>query len=169
MPLTFLGTEIIMSTHSETHDIGKVLTLIFLVAGIIFILVGIISWRTYSNRKGRCTMQAMATVVGYNTHFEHGTNGSVGGIFYYPIATFNVDGQLFEVELDVGTTFKPYDTGEELEIMCNPADPSDVYVASLTSYLPLIFGTIFAIIGLVMLFLSVYLGYCRVKYADVPH
>lgn len=150
--------------------------IIFIVAGVIFAVIGVVLMMVTHGKKVRCTSVTTAKVVDLirevrknyssrgagsgvnisvgNMNMAIGNNAPYNSTSFYPLFEYNVDGVKYVRKSSTGSSSPKYGIGEEVEIHYNASNPNEFYDGKGNT--SMIVGIIFTIFGL--LFIAVYLG-----------
>lgn len=112
--------------------------------GCIFMLVRLIYC------KCKADTVTMATVIEYKTsRSDHDT-------IYFPILSYEVAGEKYIEQYDIGFPYQKWELNEQIELICNSKKPSQFYIQNTGSgtYIMLICGSL---IGAVFFLLICYL------------
>ena len=90
-----------------------------IIAGIIFIVIGVFILYRDNSLKKRCTEKTVAVVVGYVEKEEYDED-NYSRTNYYPVIQYNVDGRTIKSESNSGGSYEKYDTGSSIDILYNP-------------------------------------------------
>ena len=116
--------------------------------GVIFTVVGTIGLKVSDNNKDLSDFDTKAGVVSYREEY------SDGSIYYYPTATFYIDGVEYTWESNSGSTSKidGYPSGSSVIVYYNVSDPSDNAAPDLANDM---IWVIFRTIGIVFIIIAV--------------
>lgn len=129
------------------------LSLIFLVIGMVFCGIGLICfviklrWNLY---KGKAT----AKVVDIEKRRNYGSGTS--SILLYPVYEFNYNGKIFQRRSVIGVSKTKKQIGDMVPVVFKPANPEKFYITYKNEGLNLFIG-IFGIMGLIQVGLGVLL------------
>lgn len=150
---------------------------IFIVAGVIFAVIGVILMMVTHGKKVRCTSVTTAKVVDIirdvrrnyssrgagrgvnitvgNMNMAVGNNAPYNTTSFYPLFEYNVDGVKYVRKSSSGASSPKYGIGEEVEIHYNASNPNEFYdgkgnASMITGMIFTIFGVLFIAIYLVM-------------------
>jgi hypothetical protein len=130
-------------------------TIIFSIAGLILIFLGILSIRN-ACVKIRTWKTVSGTLVGYKVYNNQQANGS--STSFCPQVQFSTDdGKLIDFTSSSGSNRRPYRIGATVKVLYEPDDPTKATIKSFTNlFLPafflLLFGVAFAGMFLSILF-----------------
>ena len=133
--------------------------ILFIIAGIACIVIGVFSLTTYFSNKKTQTAETVATVIRVDSELEQDTDG-YDTRYYYPVIEYEVEGQTYEERLpDSGTTNSTsYKEGDEIAISYNPDKPDEI--SKKGSKGGLLAGIFFIVVGLIVTVAS-FLGKIR--------
>jgi hypothetical protein len=126
--------------------------------GVIFLAIGIVLLRCEAVF-ARTAVEAQGVVVGHERRRVHRrtSRGRRGRAYDFPVVRYTThEGQEVQFESSFGTSPRFAPAGQQVQVLYNPADPSDARIASgcMRYGLPLVF----VIIGLGMLLLASIFG-----------
>ena len=133
--------------------------LIFAAAGALFAGIGIAAARS-----SRHFEQAAARATGTVTEMRSRAVGRTGGgMVWIPVVRFQTDdGRTIDAEAGGGTNVKQWEPGQSLDVSYDPANPADVRVpgsgGGLIQAVFIGIGVLFALLGLLLVALSVAIG-----------
>lgn len=119
----------------------------FLVVGIIFSLIGILSFLGGILSKKKCT----ETIEGTISKLIDKTNYHRGITIHYitPVVQYFFKGQLYEAKMDISTNdTKKYHVGDPIRFLVNPDRPEEIRPERTAA--PYVFGLITLAIGAVL-------------------
>ncbi|NLF84596.1 MAG: DUF3592 domain-containing protein [Lentisphaerae bacterium] len=99
----------------------KYLTLLFPVVGVGLIWGGLV-YKRHLRHKVSTFQKVEGVVTGFASRAA--THASGGGTVYHPIVEYEVDGNIFSVQSNVGYGKPKEKEGSKLDVMYDPADPS---------------------------------------------
>lgn len=70
----------------------------------------------------RCTVPASGQLLGFVEEKRKGGN------LYFPVISFQADGQEYQARYAFGNTEWPYVAGDEIGLRYNPDNPEDIYI-----------------------------------------
>jgi uncharacterized protein DUF3592 len=134
------------------------IALVFLVVGVVFAGIGIGVARS-SHRFEAAAARARATV----TDVRSRAVGRGGALIWIPVVRFETpDGRTVDAEAGGGTNVKQWEPGQSLDVSYDPANPADVRVpgsgGGLIQAVFIGIGVLFALLGLLLVALSVAIG-----------
>lgn len=110
--------------------------------GIFFIAIGICAETYQIIRTIDLTATTDAVVVDYYVHESHGSDGA-RNYSYYPIVSYEVNGQYYKSQQVTSDMIKMYDIGAAVTIRYNPEKPTDVMIeGSITGIVLLCISTV---------------------------
>lgn len=102
---------------------------IYILAGVVFIIFGIFSFRKNKAKKDRCTMPVQGQITSVNKIAEENDNGHKKQLSYEPVFQYSVNGQTFEKASNISSRDKnEYIIGQTAELLCNPVNPDEFIV-----------------------------------------
>ncbi len=141
----------------------KIIALVFMLVGVIFLAVGIGFAIHQTQLKNRCTHEVNAVVSDVLSKEERHENddGHVSySTVYTPVYSYNVDGQFYTTHSNTYSSNSSYRRGQTIQIFCDPNDPETFYAPNDTTntILTVVFsglGGLFTIIAIVLIILLV--------------
>lgn len=139
------------------------ISIFFLLSCIVLMLVGIVLFVSPIIKKGKCTEEVTAVVVGeVITHSERKDGDGLLTVadYHKPVFSYHYDGQDYRVTSKEGSDPPKYNIGDHIELKIDPSNPQYYYDSS--SKVSFILGAIFGTLGLVgtVIFLKIML-ICR--------
>ena len=98
---------------------GKKIWIFLLVFSMIVLAIGV--YRGFIKSAGY--VKTTGVVVSLREETQYDTDTGSNRTYYFPTVSYNVDGEEYTGELDIGSG---YSIGEELKIQYDPQDPSKV-------------------------------------------
>lgn len=131
---------------------GKIALCVFtLIFGLIFAAVGGVVIGGYIGEKNRCTFETKGQVVELKA-YTTASGKSRHRTTYHPIYAYEYNGQSYTHTDRVGSNPPSYSVGEEVRIMVNPDDPTEIYLPD--SKAGWFVGGAFAAIGFAVMLVS---------------
>lgn len=139
----------------ENEMILNVTMIVWILAGIVFTLTGVLLLLIRSKRKANCTSIIKGKVTDivkrkgiYDKEYGYST-------LWHPVFEYTVDEVKYVKESNYGTSKAKFRIGQEVEIFYNPDDNNEYYVKEENG--PKTLGVIFTIVGLILLFAAIVL------------
>ena len=118
---------------------------LLLVIGLVFIVLGFIVSRLAKAQKGRCTAAATGAVTAVRRHRSADEDDKNS---YYPTYSFTANGQQWDLEgKNYSYKRNEYQAGQTAQIMYNPENPKEFYVAGARKQAG--FGFILIVVGII--------------------
>lgn len=122
-------------------------TLIPLLVGIIFLVIGIFITIQGNGLKERCTGEATGTVVKIIEEVDSSDDST--SYTYYPVIEYKAGEQNVSKKSDIGSNPSKYQVGEKVEILYNP-NKIDEYIIKGDNTFGIL-GIVFIVVGAVLL------------------
>lgn len=145
---------------------------IFMIAGIIAGVLGTKSYLEAKETQDRCTATVTGSLVRYEETLVSVSKGSgkntkeVKEIQQMPVFEYTVNGVTFTAEdTALATKEQKYAPGSVIDVHYDPESPADNYLVPMQKaaiLLPVIFGSVFTIVGLIVMIAGIK-GKIRVK------
>lgn len=139
----------------------KATSLLFLLVGFVFVVVGIIAMIQSDGLKERCTEETIGTVVEVIRERNSNTSNRTSNSYtYFPVIEYQVGDRTVSQKSQFGQNPPKYKVGEQLEICYNPNDIEEYIIKGDSSpkYIGIAFiglGAIAEVVGAYILFESV--------------
>ena len=124
-----------------------ILSIIFILVGIVSIFLGMNKVNEYKEKKGSYT-EVNATVVGYDD------TGLTDDDEAYIVYEYSVGGVKYRTKSVEPTTNLP-SIGDTVTILYNPSNPNEIISSGGPNYTILIVGIVFSAVGLLALFRTI--------------
>ena len=136
------------------------MNLVLILAGIVVIAVNLFLNSSLKNQAARDTEPATATVVDYFIGTANSSADDIGDTVYYPVVTYEVNGETIESQYTQYDYNENYDIGEQIDIKYNPDDPEEFVIVGdkafeSGNYWTIIGGAALLILGLARIIASV--------------
>ncbi|MBQ7171752.1 MAG: DUF3592 domain-containing protein [Clostridia bacterium] len=125
--------------------------ILVLLSGLVVIAAGIFLLAHGNAVKKRCTEPATGVVV-ENREREDIDEGVISTV-YYPVIEFEADGKTVSVTGSSGQNPAKYRIGDQVELLYNPADPSEMLIRGETGVG--LFGIIAIVVGVIVSFVGI--------------
>ena len=115
-------------------DPVRIVTLVFLVVGVVFLVLGLRGLRSQLAFRRRA-LRCRGVVTDFRTAWS---SGDGAGRLYYPVLAFRTaEGRDVRTESRIGRSWRGYRPGQEVTITYDPRDPRHAYSGSGASALVL--------------------------------
>ncbi len=111
------------------------MSVIIILLGVVFFLIGFSFYKKHKNLKSVCTMPTMGKVTGMSKEESVSTETDNDGntkkttrINYYPVFQYIVDGKIIEKKSTTGTNRPRFTEGQNINVLFNPNNPEQFYV-----------------------------------------
>ena len=124
-----------------------------LIAGIIFVGLGIFLYTHAEHLKKVCIANTQATIVDFDQEIDDESNN----ISYFPIIEYEVNGKKYNRRHTTADTTRKYSVGQKVSILYNPENPDEYYFEgdksdNIVAYICIGVGGIVTILGIYTLF-----------------
>lgn len=141
----------------------KLVSIIFMFIGLIFLAVGIGFAIHENNLKNKCTLEVSAVVsdiLSKESRHEDDDGYTTYTTVYSPVYTYYVDGEIYTSHNDTYSSNYNYRRGQTVQLFCDPDDPETFYAPedSTSTILTVVFcgiGGLFVVIATVFIILLV--------------
>lgn len=133
-------------------------SIILLIFGGIFLLVGVIVFAQTMMKRKKCSGVTTGVVKEVTTDREvqKDSNGIHSKVVFYTIVEYTVGEQKYIQKSLTGSTANAHYVGEQIEIHYNPENPIKSYWGT-SNFLGLFTGTIFGLVGLGIMIVSMFI------------
>ena len=130
----------------------NVIVAAFFVVGLVFLSVAVRLFVRQKQKKERCNMETMGTVIQIRSITSFTNGDDVVTDMWHPVFAYDAQGERIQKVSPYGSTRKKYQIGQKVQIRYNPDRPEEFFIIGQSTADLLI--TIFSIIGLALLILS---------------
>lgn len=130
----------------------NVIVVTFFVVGFVFLSVAVGLFVRQKQKKERCNVETMGTVVDVRSITSFTTSDDVVTNMWHPVFEYYARGERIQKVSPYGSTKKKYRIGQKVQILYNSDRPEEFFVVGQSTAELLIM--IFSLIGLALMILS---------------